>query len=107
MAKSDPATREKYLRKFVKNQKITGSGIEDVRTHIPCAWCAEADFQVLSILGAEEEMQQEHTCKHCERSGKTIFIVNTPSNKQFEFVQTGGEDPPSWLEPPPRRIDAD
>jgi hypothetical protein len=107
MAASDPKSVEEYQKKFFKNQFIDGHGVEGVRTHIPCAFCAEPDFQVLSVLGAEDEMQEETTCKHCGRSGKTVFLVNEPGRKHFEFVQTGGEDPPVWLVPTPRRVDAD
>ena len=107
MAKSDPKDFDSYVKKFHKNQKVTGAGIEGVRTHIPCAFCAEEDFWVLSVLDANEEMKQNTTCKHCGRSGKMVYHVDTPNSKEFEFMQTGGEDPPVWLDPKPRRIDAD
>jgi hypothetical protein len=100
---SEPTSLEDYERRFAANQQIDGYGLE-VTSHSPCPFCAAPDWASWPILETEEVMQRESTCRECGRSGRFIFTVNTPDHKQFEFVQTGGADPPAWLQPPPRRI---
>lgn len=90
MADADPANREEWTERFHRSHHVVGSGL-NTETHLPCPFCAAPGFQVLSILTAEEDMQREATCPFCGRSGKTIFHIG---DDEFEFVQTGGEDPP-------------
>lgn len=99
-----PTTVDEYFERFHANQRITGSGMDGVTMHLPCAWCAAPDFCVWLVMDSEQAMQQETTCSECGRSGRTIFHVNEPGRQEFEFVQTGGPDAPEWLTPAPRRI---
>jgi hypothetical protein len=101
---TQPKTKEEYLERFHANERVSGHGIAEVRIHAPCPFCAAPDWSEWLIIECEQAMQKVTTCKECGRSGKFVFSVNTPGNKQFEFVQTGGDDPPEWLQPPPRRI---
>lgn len=94
---SDPETKEKYLRFFAQNQQYTGYGF-DTTAHAPCPFCAAPDWLVFKVIGTEEAMKQGAKCKHCGRAAKALFKRDA-SGIQFEFVQTEGPDPPSYLPP--------
>lgn len=100
---SEPTSLEEYERRFHASQQITGYGIHGVTMHSSCPFCAAPDWASWPIIDTEAAMQREHTCRECGRSGRFNFRVNEPGHKEFEFVQTGGPDPASWLQPPPRR----
>jgi hypothetical protein len=51
----------------------------------------------------DEQLESEHTCSECGRSGRSL-VQRDASGVRFEFVQTGGDDPPEWLRPAPRRL---
>ncbi len=98
----DPALAE-FNRRFWDNHRIEGYGL-DVETHIPCPFCAAPDFVIIPLLETEEAMQGEQTCAECGRSGRHLFDRSQEGVLKFEFVQTAGDDPPSWLLSKPRRV---
>ena len=102
---SEPQSFKEYEARFARNQRITGYGIDAVKFHSPCPFCAAADYAEWLVIKAEESMQVDRTCRECGRSGKIIFLVNTSDEQRFEFVQTGGPLAPLWLVPAPRRVD--
>lgn len=101
-----PATVAEYNERFQTNQRVSGHGIDGVTMHIPCPWCAAPGFAEWLVIDSERAMQESTTCTECGRTGHTIFHVNEPGRKEFEFVQTDGPDAPDWLKPAPRRLDA-
>ncbi len=97
-----PRNQDDYLRRFYANHSVDGFGL-DTRVHMPCPFCAAADFAIFRIVDMREVLRHEATCAECGRSGRSIFVSDKPDEKLIEFVQTGGDDPPAWLEPKPRR----
>lgn len=95
-------TKDEYEKRFAENQVIEGYGLETT-VHLPCPFCAAPDFIIHKVVEAEEAYLKGGVCTECGRGAKIEFSVNTPSNKQFEFVQTCGDDPPDYL-PPMRRV---
>jgi hypothetical protein len=98
----EPKSREEWEKRFHENQKISGFGLATTM-HMPCPFCAAPDFAVYRIIDTEEALVDGAVCKECDRGAAIVFHVNTPSNKQFEMVQTSGPDQPVWLDPPMRR----
>jgi hypothetical protein len=107
-----PTSREEYEERFHANQKITGFGL-DTTMHMPCPFCAAPDFMVYRVIDTETApdfmvyrvidtetaLVEGAVCSECKRGAAIEFSVNTPSNKQFEMVQTSGEPAPDWLPP--------
>lgn len=102
MTKTDPASQDDFNTKYMAAHKVTGYGAE-VATHFPCPFCAAPGFQVAPILDVQGAIAKEATCKACGRSGKWVYYPTPAGSSAFTFVQTGGEDPPAWMEPKPRR----
>lgn len=99
-----PANQHEYNVRAQQNTKITGFGAETT-TVLPCPFCAAPDwmkFPVTAGLNNYTEQSAPHTCKECGRSGRLI-VARSPGEVRSELVQTGGEDPPEWLVPKPRR----
>lgn len=94
--------KQEYEAKFHANEKITGYGME-VTMHMPCPFCAEADFMVFRIVDTEEAHKKGAICKHCGRGAKAIF-KHPVGGIEFEFVQTVGDPIPDYL-PPMRRVE--
>lgn len=103
MSHTAPTNMDDYNKMFMENAKVTGYGIAEVTQHIPCPFCAAPDYFVILVVNAHAELAEEKTCSECGRSGKNL-IKRSANSSAFEFVQTGGDDPPEWLEPPPRRV---
>jgi len=99
---AEPTSQQEYEQTFNANQRLSGSGL-DTTVHLPCPFCAAPDFMIYKIIEADTAMADGATCVQCSRSAALELSVNTPSNKQFEIVQTGGPDQPSWLQPQMRR----
>ena len=101
-----PQNRDEYLKRFMENQRLTGFGA-GVKTHFPCPFCAAPEWLVMPVTDGLNDypiMGAGAACKECGRSAK--FIINrTPSSVSAECVQTGGDDPPAWLEPKIRRVE--
>ena len=99
----EPKNAAEYLALFQSNQHIKGFGIGNVHIHMPCPFCAAADFLVYEILQCEVAMGKGATCRQCGRGAKTIY-TRTPGSLSFEIVQTEGPDQPEWLKPKMRRL---
>lgn len=93
---TDPKTLDEYNKKSAANQKIEGQGLGNVFVHMPCPFCAEPDFMTYEVLDVEVRSKEGAVCKHCKRGMKAVF-KRSQSGVEFEFVQTEGEDPPSYL----------
>jgi hypothetical protein len=92
---------QEFEARFAANQKIDGFGI-NVTMHMPCPFCAEADFMVYKVI--ETEDATGGTCKACGRSMEIEHTVDGP-NRTIRMYQTGGPEQPDWLSPKmPRRI---
>lgn len=107
MITATPTNKEEYLIRFQANQKITGYGIEGTTQHMPCPFCAAPDWMVSTIIEIEQAMAVDRKCAECGRSAKAIVNRRGIGDVSFEFVQTGGDDPPDWLEPKMRRVEPD
>lgn len=104
--RTPPKDAEQFERRFAANSKVDGFGA-DIKTHIPCPFCAHPGFNVVPILSTEEALTSESTCAACGRSGKNVMTEDA-EGKAFEFVQTGGPDPDPWqieAQGAPRRVD--
>lgn len=101
---AEPASSEEYLARFHANQRTSGFGITGTTVHMPCPFCAAADWLVTPVIDTEENMQRDTTCSECGRSSLAI-VRRSHHGVEFEFVQTGGADPPEWLTPKMRRVD--
>lgn len=99
---SDPATLEDYQRRCLDNMKFEGLG-HYVTARAPCPFCGAADFAVYPVVDTERAIQLENSCSDCGRSAKAI-ATRDRGGVSFEFVQTGGADPPAYL-PKMRRVD--
>jgi hypothetical protein len=102
---AEPLNALEYLKRFHENQKIDGYGIGNVHVHVPCPFCAAADFVVHEMLEVEVAMQKGAVCKECGRGARAVF-ERRPGMISFEFVQTVGPDQPEWLTPKMRRLPA-
>jgi hypothetical protein len=100
---ADPKSAQEYEEKFHRAENITGYGVFETTMHMPCPFCAEADWMVFLVIESPERMVEEATCSACGRSGK-FLMSGYEGNVSYEFVQTGGSPPPQWLTPPPRRV---
>jgi hypothetical protein len=87
-------TQDEFNAKAMANSTVSGFGLE-VAQHFPCPGCAEADWKVCKIVDIDADMAADSRCAHCGRSFKVI-IERDRSGVRFEFVQTGGDDPPAW-----------
>lgn len=99
-----PTTREEYEARFFRHAGTEGFGVEGVTQHFPCPFCAAADWYVVKLLEFGQD-SPELTCEECGRSGRLLFVRDA-TGASMEMVQTGGDDPPEWLDPPPRRLGA-
>lgn len=101
-----PTTMQEYLDRFKANELTSGYGILGVMQHMPCPFCAAAEFIVYRVLNVRDALARGATCNDCGRSAKALFTDSPPNGLSFEMVQTGGADQPEWLEPKMRRVDA-
>lgn len=104
---SHPVTYEEYEQRSMANTKVTGM-YDTTAQVLPCPWCGAPDWLTIPIFKTAIEgygtITGERTCSECGRSGK-LLITEKGSSTISEFVQTGGPDAPTYLNPPPRRID--
>lgn len=99
----EPKSAPEYMALFQRNQKIEGFGIGNVHVHMPCPFCAAADFLVYELLEVEAAMGKGATCKQCGRGAKALYS-RFGGGLSFEIVQTVGPDQPEWLTPKMRRL---
>jgi hypothetical protein len=100
-----PASAVEFTARFEANYQLTGTGA-GTTVHAPCPFCAAPDFALWPLTtGLHDAMTREATCRDCGRSGAWMYGVSPIGDiYSGEFVQTGGDDPPAWLLPPPRRL---
>lgn len=99
-----PTSLEELNARATANIRIEGYGLE-VRTVAACPWCGAPDWATWPVTDFEyKAMQTETTCSECGRSGKIIVTDHGDGSTSAEIVQTGGDDPPDWLAPAPRRV---
>lgn len=96
-----PTNMEEYTSRFMSNSGVTGYGVETAQI-FPCFFCAAPNFMTCKIVNIEKDMEKGATCLECGRSAKARFFRNG-GQITFEFLQTGGDDPPDWLEPKIKR----
>lgn len=105
---TEPVSMDAYVERFMANQRASGFGF-DVTQHFPCPFCAAADWFVVKIADFAPPQEPgtyrspETTCGECGRSGQFVSTRDSNGGVTAEMVQTGGDDPPDWLQPAPRR----
>lgn len=100
-----PTSPAEYLARTKANTKYSGVGLATMM-HVPCPFCGAAEFVVCAVIGgAERAFEKGATCRECNRGCRAIFTRSAPGSLGFEFVQTGGDEPPDWLTPKMRRVD--
>lgn len=97
-----PRNLAEYTARATINCRVEGYGA-DVVTVVACPFCAAGGFWRLPIVNVRGPMEKETTCGECHRKARALFKVSRGSI-EFEVVQTGGDDPPDWLEAAPRRV---
>jgi hypothetical protein len=100
----EPQSLEEYGQRFNANQRVTGMG-PDVTMHAPCPFCAAPSFLAWKVVETEEVLAgRSATCRECGRTAR--YDATTSPNRlvQLELVQVAGPPPPSWMDPPPRRV---
>jgi hypothetical protein len=87
-------TKKEYEERFARNQLIFGSGF-GTSVSLPCPFCAAPDNLKYRVIDSEAAMTRGAS-QECGRSWKAIFTA-IDGGKQFEIVQTAGDDPPDFL----------
>lgn len=112
MADQEPQSMAEYAERFNAAASVAGFGL-DVHQIVPCPFCAAPGWAVWYPAGElagkpdiDVQMSAEKTCRECGRSGRAVVDRRGPADVSAEFVQTGGDDPPPWMQPPPRRVSA-
>lgn len=100
---ADPESQEEFLRRYIAGEKVEGKGVGNVYMTVPCPFCAAPDWLTWELLSVKEVMGTGATCKECGRGCKAIFNEDS-GGVAFEIVQTGGNDPPEWMNPKMRRL---
>lgn len=93
---TDPASLDAFNDLFKANTVIDGSGLQ-TSISVPCPFCAAPNFMRYLIMETKEALMQGATCAACGRSGHFEFTIDTPTQKQFHLVQTGGPPAPDYL----------
>ena len=97
-----PRNLAEYTARATINCRVEGYGAEVV-TVVACPFCGAGGFWRLAIVAVRRVMEADTKCGECKRSARALFKTGA-GLISFEVVQTGGEDPPAWLEPAPRRV---
>lgn len=95
----DPPDLDSFNAKWKENYKLTGFGIEGMRYHIPCSFCAESGFAEYSLLNMYEVMSKEITCEKCGRTSVWSITggFRATSAVSIRQVQTAGDTAPRYL----------
>lgn len=104
MSAADLGSAEEFAMRYHANYRTDGHGIGQTTVHMPCPFCAAPDWMNYRI--ADGLPDGDHRCDGCGRTAR-IVCHRGSTTTNLELVQTGGGDPPVWLEPPPRRIGDD
>jgi hypothetical protein len=92
-------TKDEYENRYQENQALSGFGLE-VKTHLPCPFCAAPEFLVYPIWPPDEHqkaLEKGADCKECGRGMRVVYTANTQSMLAFKMVQTKGDDPPDYI----------
>lgn len=114
MAYRAPTDFTSYAIAYRDNTVIKGFGA-DTATVFPCPFCAAPGWVEANIVDVKGAMARGGTCGECGRSARFVFSTTPPEDIDgvawtsagmitLELVQTGGDDPPAWLIPRPRRV---
>jgi hypothetical protein len=99
----DPTSPEDFEARHAVAYIVTGNGTNRTR-HVPCPFCAAADWMVYNDPEARRTMTREHECQVCGRRARFEIVRLEDGTRTAELVQTGGPDPPAWMVPP-RRVE--
>lgn len=91
-----PNSYKEYNELFLRNYIAEGT-----KVHLPCPFCAAPWFMIYDI---RDILAQNSSCFSCGRSGKFVVDKDSFSSEFYEFVQTGGKEPPKWLSPSFRKV---
>lgn len=96
-----PTSMDEYNAMFAQNSYVDGFGPE-VASHVACPFCAAPNFMTLKPMemALSDDLTFEGICEECGRSGRSV-MKRDASGSAMNFEQTGGDDPPPWLQPPP------
>jgi hypothetical protein len=92
---TDPVNIDEYNTRFKSHQWVEGY-LEQTTIHLPCPFCAAAEWMAVPLLDMRVAMARGAMCVACGRSAKTVFHTSGGNELRFEIVQTGGSDPPDW-----------
>jgi hypothetical protein len=104
-----PTTKEEFDIRFAANAYADPDGSMECAFHIPCPFCAAPDFVVAKLLEFNMITSMARTCRECDRGVKLVLKpVHHPKTgnligESYQFLQTHGEDPPSWA--PMKRVE--
>lgn len=88
-----------FEARFAKNQRVEGFGVEGVRIHVPCPFCAGADWIVHGLVDVESKYGAGAMCRYCGRGARVLFSKSSNATT-LTFVQTYGDDPSPWARMP-------
>jgi hypothetical protein len=100
---NEPDSLDEYNIRYAENMRIEGYGVDGVRTHVPCPFCAEPDWLVHGILDVEERYAKGAVCERCHR-GVRALIRKEAGTTTLHFVQTEGPDAPVWFPWPMEKV---
>ncbi|MFG2056661.1 hypothetical protein ACGFI9_21825 [Micromonospora sp. NPDC048930] len=101
-----PTSLQDYLTRFDLNVAVTWAKNPLATVHVPCPWCAAADFAVFDVppgsSGARDmiaALSAHHTCLECRRGGRYLITHADPEHRRYHYqvIQTLGDEPPAWL----------
>lgn len=93
----DPATADEYTMKFRRNTIVHGITADDMQVSTACPCCAEPGFMTYPVLRAAEALAVGATCSHCGRTVRQMMLKLPNNSVTYEYIQTGGKDPPDFL----------
>ena len=99
-----PNNMEELAALTTANTQYVGFGL-DTAVVFPCAFCAAPGVIKAKVIEIERAMERGASCSACGRSWRAVFTLPGLGVKQFEIVQTGGDDPPDWFLPKMRRAE--
>jgi hypothetical protein len=89
-------TFDEYEEKLDQNTRMSGTGA-DLTMHLPCPFCATADFLVYKLIDQQEALMKGAVCPACNR-GMRAEVEVRGDETLVEFVQTSGDAPPDFLQ---------
>jgi hypothetical protein len=97
-----PTNMQEFEALYLTNHQITGYGLDGVTQHFPCPFCAAPEWYVVPLSDFNQD-SPNLKCDDCGRSAQYQF-ARADGGAAMEIVQTGGDDPPDFLKPWPRRV---